>query len=47
VSAIANIAVIIVWLAIIATILAHKTSVELVDAIGNSFSGSITAAKGK
>lgn len=42
---IADIFVLIVWLAIIATLVAHKQTGEVIGAIGNAFSNSIKAAK--
>lgn len=42
---IADIAVLIVWLAIIATLVAHKQTGEVITSIGNAFSNSIKAAK--
>ncbi len=42
---IADIFVLIVWLAIIATLVAHKQTGEVITSIGNAFSNSIKAAK--
>ncbi len=42
---IADILVLIVWLAIIATMIAHKGTGEVITSIGNAFSNSIKAAK--
>jgi hypothetical protein len=42
---IADILVLIVWLGIIATLVAHKQTGEIITSIGNAFSGSIKAAK--
>jgi hypothetical protein len=42
---IADILVLIVWLAIIATLVAHKGTGEVITSIGNAFSNSIKAAK--
>lgn len=42
---IADIFVLIVWLAIIATLVAHKQTGEIIGAIGSAFSSSIKAAK--
>ena len=42
---IGDILVLIVWLAIIATMVAHKGTGEVITSIGNAFSNSIKAAK--
>jgi hypothetical protein len=42
---IADIFVLIVWLAIIATLVAHKQTGEVISSIGSAFSNSIKAAK--